>query len=471
MPHAKDKWNIILICADDLGWTDLGQYGSDFYETPNLDSLAGRGLRFTQAYSAASNCGPARASLLTGRYVPAHGRYTNGSRLRFDGKANTLDWDERKLLAVENVGAIARDLPVITELMQANGYVVGAFGKFHALRPPRGDGTPLIEFLKQRGINTPVVKVDHDHFHPVTAPPTDVLTPSLTKEKLKNTYLSDYMANQAIQFLETNQDKPLFLYLADYLPHVPLEAKEALLQKYQEKPAGDRHYHPVYAAMVESLDQTVGRVLLKIRELGLHRQTIVIFTSDNGGVGANAFAPYGSKGDITDNFPLRGTKGQFYEGGIRIPLIVDWPGVTPSGTVCDEPVHHVDLFPSLIEIASIQQDDLPLDGVSLVPLLRSPDAQLPREDLFWHFPGYLPYRQRPASIIRSGAYKLIENLEDGSLELYNLEEDIGETHNRVHDEPDIASRMHQKLKAWQQASGARIPEVNPDFNPDNEGKW
>jgi len=283
--------------------------------------------------------------------------------------------------------------------------------------------------------------------------------------------MSDFFADKALAFLEANREKPFCLYYADYLVHVPLEAKERLIEKYRGKAPVAGHKNPLYAAMVETLDTNFGRVLDKLDELGLSENTVVVFFSDNGGCGTARNRGLGPGHGITSNLPLRGMKGMLYEGGIRVPMVVRWPGVTQPGRVCDVPVIGVDLFPTFLEMGKAPAPRAqPLDGESIVPLLRDPAAALKREDIFWWMPGYLPLRQSPAHAMRSGDYKIIEFFEDGHLELFNLRDDIGERNDLAKTRPDVLDKLHDKLKAWRKAVGAVIPARNPQYDPANDGR-
>jgi arylsulfatase A-like enzyme len=272
-------------------------------------------------------------------------------------------------------------------------------------------------------------------------------------------YLTDRLTDEAIRFIEQNADRPFLLYFPHYAVHTPLQAKEELVEKYRGKPKGEHHQNPVYAAMIESVDQSVGRVLGKLDALGLAANTVVIFTSDNGG-----------NGHATSHYPLRGCKGNFYEGGIRVPLIVRWPGVVEPGSVCHTPVISHDFPPTLLEIAGLPpMPEQHVDGVSLLPLLKQSGDLKPRS-LFWHFPNYIGATHidpaRPLSVIRDGDWKLIEFLEDGRLELYNLRDDLGEQNNLAARMPDQAGRLQRQLAEWRAAAQVQMPQPNPEYRGD-----
>ena len=434
--------NVVFILADDLGWTDLGCYGSRYYETPNIDRLCRQGMKFTAAYTCGPNCAPTRACLMTGRYTPRHGIFTVGNSDRGLERF-------RKLVPVPNRTRLPLSEQTMAQVFKQAGYATAMFGKWH-LGGKRGYH-PL-----QRGFDEAIVTAGR-HFRFKTNPPRKVPP---------DAYLADWLTDRAVDFIRRHRREPFFLYLPHFAVHTPLQAKEELIAKYRRKPPVGGHNNPVYAAMIDSLDQSVGRILATLDELGLSRHTIVIFTSDNGGVGG-----YGSLGgpagrNITDNSPLRRGKGCLYEGGIRVPLVVRWPECIPPGSVCHEPVITVDFlatFRQLLRIDSPPKN--PLDGLSLLELWRSGGkARLDREAIYWHFPAYLQanvrrgtWRTTPAGAIRTRRYKLIEYFEDGRLELYDLQNDIGERHNLAAKQPELARRLHQMLKDWRRRVGAPMP--------------
>ena len=451
------KPNIVLLHADDLGWTDLGCYGSGYYETPNLDRLCSQGMKFSDAYSAAANCAPSRACMLSGQYVPRHGVYTVGGKQRFDSNDKLLKWNERKILAAENATGLPAEKVTFAESLEAAGYTCGIFGKWH-LGAEEGQ-TP-----GEQGFDTSVLMKGSRHFNFTTDPPP-------AEPPGPDDYLSDYLSQQACTFLEDNQSDPFMLYFPDFLVHSPFQAKQALIDKYEAKEAVGGHHNPVYAGMVEAHDASCGRILDKLDELGLADNTLVLFFSDNGGVGSNANRGLNEGGKVTSVYPLRGMKGMLYEGGIRVPMIARWPGVIEAGSECAVPVHGVDLFPTFLDVAGAEAPaDQPLDGESFFPLLDGTSETLERTDLFWFMPGYLPGRQTPANVIRSGDWKLIETFEDGSLELFNVRDDIGEVNNLAAEMPEKAGELHTKLKQWREQTGAQVPPHNPDFDPANEGR-
>jgi len=440
--ELTDRWNIVLVSIDDLGWKDLGFMGSDFYETPRVDRLASEGMVFTDFYANAPNCAPSRACLMTGLSAPRHGIYTVASAERGPSRL-------RKLIPTTNTTTLDPRFVTIAEALQADGYTTGMFGKWHLGGDPKTQGFDVAETRRPRVGNR------RTHFFP----------PEDDRPLEEGVYLSDHLAERAVDFIDEHQDEPFFLYLPHHAVHTPLEATEEVVAKYRSKEPGARHSHAVYAAMIDLMDQAVGRVLDALEARGLADRTVVIFLSDNGGYGP-----------ATSMHPLRGSKGMLYEGGIRVPLVVRWPGVVEPGSTSDEPVIGLDFYPTLLEIAEAPlPDGVEPDGLSLVPLLDGSAERLDRDALFWHFPAYLegyqathgPFRITPASAIRSRDWKLLEFFEDGRVELYNLARDIGETRNVIEEQPEVARQLLDRLHAWRDATDAPVPtEPNPDFDPE-----
>jgi len=459
------KLNVIFILADDYGWRDLGCYGSTFYETPNLNRLAAQGMRFTQAYAACCVCSPTRASIMTGRY-PARLHIT-------DWLPGRADSPQQKL----NHPVIVQNLPheeaTLAQALQEGGYRTGLVGKWHLGGPgfyPQDHGFDLNFGGSERGAT------------PSFFSPYNIATlPGFRSYDMPNLangpageYLTDRLTDEALKFIEQSRDKPFFLYLAHYAVHTPHQAKAKVVDKYTAKaaalppggaeflPEGDREARqiqnqPVYAAMIESLDESVGRILDKLAELGLEKNTVIFFTSDNGGLST-------SEGSPTSNLPLRGGKGWNYEGGIREPLLVKWPGVTAPGTVCDAPVMSTDYYPSILEIAALPPRAAQhLDGVSITPLLKG--GTRAERPLFWHYPHYSNQGGRPGGAVRLGDYKLLEFYEDMRVELYNLREDIGEKNDLTQGMPEKVAELRDKLHAWRQDVAAQMPTPNPNYVP------
>lgn len=447
---AESKTNVIVILADDLGWADLGCYGSKFHRTPHLDRMAAEGVRFTQAYAACPVCSPTRAAVLTGKYPQ-----------RF----NLTDWlpgrpdrpDQRLKRPVINQ-QLPLDAATLAEMLQPAGYVTGTIGKWHlggaGFEPQRqgflsnigGDetGTPLSYFapFQRNGRFMPGLE---------NAPAGE--------------YLTDRYAAEAEKFLEQHKDQPFFLYLPHNAVHTPLQAPADRVAKFKEaadkQPVGTQR-NPVYAAMLESLDEAIGRVLKKLDDLKLADRTLVIFTSDNGGLATLEGMP----APATINSPLREGKGYLYEGGIRVPLLVRWPGVIRPA-ISPVPACSIDLLPTITDIC-LGKAATDVDGVSLLPILRQ-EGELPPRDLFWHYPHYANQGSRPGGAIRSGHFKLIEYYETGRRELFNLAEEAGEGKNHSAEQPAMVEELAKKLDVWRKQVSAQMMTPNPDYVPNPQG--
>jgi arylsulfatase A-like enzyme len=440
---ADHKPNVVFILADDLGWTDLGCQGSKFYESPNIDQLAAAGLRFTDACTCGPNCQPTRAALMSGQYGPRTGVYTVGGINRFN-------WQSRPLRPVDNVTKLDPKVVTAGQMMQRAGYKTGLFGKWHLGQDPA-------RHPAARGFDEAIVSMGR-HFDFETTPEI---------EYPKGTYLADFLTDKALDFVNRHKDGPFFLCLHHFAVHVPHQAKPDLIARFKDKKPVGGHHDPTYAAMIASVDESVGRVVALLDELKLSDNTLVIFTSDNGGVGG--YAREGLKRnheDVTDNAPLRSGKGSLYEGGVRVPFVARWPGKVPVGTT-GVPIISVDLYPTLMELGGGKAPaGQPLDGVSLVSCLTSGGKTAPeREALYWHFPGYLGagrngWRATPAGAIRVGEWKLVEFFEDGRLELYNLRDDLSQKANLAEKMPDRTKELHGKLVAWRKAVNAPMPTPN-----------
>jgi arylsulfatase A-like enzyme len=432
---AEDKLNFVVLLADDLGWADLGCTGSRFYETPHLDRLAAGGVRFAQAYSACTVCSPTRAALLTGQY-PARLRVTDWipGHARPKARLRVPDWT--KHLPLEQV--------TLAEALGAAGYVSASIGKWHL------GGEAYFPEKHGFGAN---LGGSHRGQPPSYFSPYGIPT---LPDGPRGEYLTDREGEEAARFIERNKDRRFFLYVPFHAVHTPLQAKKELIEKYQRKAAaeGSGRFKPVYAAMIESLDAAVGRILEALEKSGVAGRTVVVFTSDNGGLVSS-----------TSNRPLRAGKGSWYEGGVRVPLIVRGPGIGPPGSVLETPVITMDLYPTLLELAGLQ---VPagriVDGVSLAPLLRG-SGGLSRTALFWHYPHYHPGGATPYGAVRRGDLKLIESYEDGSLELYDLARDAGESENLAGRRPDAARELRDLLAEWRRSVGAQMPSPNPDYDP------
>jgi arylsulfatase A-like enzyme len=448
---AAERPNIIFIMADDLGYTDVACFGSKYYETPNLDRLASQGMKM-MSHHHCQNCTPTRAALMSGQYGARTGVYTVGGIDRFD-------WSKRPLRPVDNITSLPLDRSIIAQQLKNAGYKTGMFGKWHI--GENGDYHP-----GKRGFDEAIVSAGQ-HFDFNTNPKT---------EYPQGQYLADFLTDRAVDFIKRHKDGPFFLYLPHFGVHSPHQAKPELIAKFKDKAGVGGHNNPTYAAMIASVDESVGRVMQTLDELKLADNTVLIFTSDNGGVGG--YVREGIKkggGDVTDNAPLRSGKGSLYEGGTREPFVVRWPGVTKAGSSCDVPSIHVDIYPTLLELAGAAKPQHVLDGESLVPLFRDPAGKLQRDAIFQHFPGYLgagqdQWRTTPVSLIQMGDWKLMEFREDGRLELYNLRDDIGETKNLAKEQPDRAKDMHARLVAWRKDVNAPMPTKNDGTAPITKAK-
>lgn len=453
--HAATKPNIVFILADDLGYTDVACFGPAtevYYETPNIDKLAAQGMKLTNHHHH-QNCQPTRAALMSGQYAPRTGIYTVGGIDRFD-------WSTRPLKPVENVTSLPLEKVIIAKALQGSGYATGMFGKWHL-------GQKAEFHPGKRGFDE-AIESSGVHFNFKTDPPVKVP---------KGQYLADFLTDKAVDFIQRHKTEPFFLYLPHFGVHSPFQAKPELIAKFKDKPGVGGHNNPTYAAMIASVDESVGRVMAELEKQGIADNTVVIFASDNGGVGGYQREGLKKSGDITDNAPLRSGKGSLYEGGTRVPFIVRWPGVTTAGSSTDIPTIHVDLYPTLLEITgTAAPENQPLDGESLAPLLRDAKSTLKRDAIYQHFPGYLgagenTWRTTPVGLIQSGPWKLMEFFEDKHLELYNLADDISETKNLATEQPDKAKELHAKMLAWREAVGAKMPTPNtPTAAPKKKGK-
>ena len=457
----KPKLNIVFILIDDMGWTDLGCYGSDYYETPNVDRLARQGMMFTDAYAASCVCSPTRVSILTGKY-PGRLHITHAIPIqgaeRIKEPLPLIEAIYKKNLPLEEV--------TIAEALKAGGYISATMGKWHVCWEkdfyPKAQGFDVN--VGGNNMGNP-----GNYFYPYNGAwrmtkKHPLIRWNTLPDGEQGEYLTDRLTDEALDFMERHKERPFFLYLSHYAVHTPLQAHRKMIDKYRKKPAGKHHSNPVYAAMVESVDQSVGKIMSKLDKLGIAENTVVIFTSDNGG-----------HGRITSHHPLRGNKGNFYEGGIRVPLIVRWPGVVSPGRESNWPVISTDFFPTILEIAGLPaRPECHMDGVNIVSLLKQ-DGDLKRDALYWHYPNYIgaghPGGARPCSVIRKGDWKLIESLEDNRLELFNLREDLGEKDDAAAKYPEKARELHRLLDDWRKDTGVQMPRVNPDFKPrQNEGE-
>lgn len=446
---AERKPNIIIILADDLGVCDLGYNGSTFYDTPNIDRLATESMRFNQAYAACPVCSPTRAAMMTGKYPPRTGitDYIGG-------------FAKGRLLPAPNADHLALEEVTIAESLKKTGYVTGHIGKWHL----GGEG-----FMpEQQGFDVNVGGCAKGH-PPSYFSPYKIET---LPDGPVGEYLTDRLGAECEKFIEANKDHPFFLNFCAYAVHTPLQAKQEMVKKYQAKaamvPFGpdaerkeaetlDRRVqnHAVYGAMVESLDGSVGRVLKTLERLGLDKNTVVIFTSDNGGLSTGGSRP-------TSNAPYRAGKGWLYEGGIREALLIKWPGVTKAGSQCNTPVITMDFYPTLLTAAGAPKNPQQhRDGVDITQLLKG--RSIPDRPLFWHYPHYGNQGGQPGSAIRIGDWKLIEWLDTQRTELFNLKDDVGEMHDLASANPKKVAELQSQLNRWRKDVGAVMPTINPDW--------
>ena len=468
--EPQKRPNFVFFLIDDLGRQDLGCYGGMFYETPNIDRLAAQGMRFTDAYAACPVCSPTRASIMTGKY-PARLRLTNyipGAR-------------PGKLLSAEYFHYMKLEEVTLAEALKEGGYRTCFVGKWHLGDKPY--------YPEKQGFDVNVAGdssgAPPTYFYPYQRGNRSL--PGLEKGE-PGEYLTDRLTDESLKLIAQSKDQPFLLYLSYYAVHIPLEAKKELIERYKakaqrlglpDKPhfatdedwpktaAGDEKWrktlktrilqdHAVYAAMIESVDASVGRVMKKLEDLGIADNTIVFFMSDNGGLAT-------AEGQPTCNLPLRGGKGWLYEGGIREPMIVKWPGTVKAGSTCDEPVISTDFYPTMLEMAGLPaKPPQHMDGASMVPLLRGTGGPR-RQAIYWHYPHYSNQGGKPGGAVRAGDFKLIESYEDNRVELYNLRADLGEQHDLVAERPEKAAELRRMLHEWRKEVGAVMPEPNPEW--------
>ncbi len=430
--------NIVFILIDDMGWPDLACYGHPFHETPHIDRLCREGVKFTDFYAATPVCSSTRCTIQSGQYAARVGitDFIPGHWRPFE-----------KFLVPPIEHALPPSIKTPGDALKAAGYATGYFGKWH-LGPEATAGPD------KRGYD-------------VTARSLGEEFRAWRETKAPGPKRIDLLTDQTLWFVERNASRPFFVTLSHHAVHIPLEATPEAVEKYRKKPKPDTGVnHPVYAGMVENLDQSIGRIMAALDELGIAEKTLVVFTSDNGGL-RKIYTGVGEV--VSTNAPLRDEKGTIYEGGIRVPMIVRWPGVVKPGTVCGEPTTTADLMPTFCEAAGARLPDQPIDGMSLVPLLADPDAKLDRRAIYFHYPHY--HHSRPAGAIRAGPWKLIEFFDGAPLELYNLKEDIGETSNLADKMPEKAGQLQRMLADWRQSAGARMPTPNPKYDPKRAGQW
>jgi arylsulfatase A len=432
--NSTNRPNFLFILADDLGWSQVGCYGSDFYETPNIDRLAREGMRFTDAYAACPVCSPTRASIMTGKY-PARLHLTDfiaGGSFPYE-KYNQPEW--QKYLPLEEI--------TIAEVLKTAGYVTGSFGKWHLSIDKKPPGSLPYNPDKQ----------GFDEYF-VTYKPSSKTDPESDAHNV------EAITQKSLDFMERHKDEPFFLYVSHNTIHAPIMGKKKLVQKYENKPGSDLPQNNlVLGAMIEELDNSTGRLLKKLDELKIADKTVVIFFGDNGGLEKDA-----------KQTPLRSGKANLYEGGIREPLIVRWPGVVKPGSTCSEPVISVDFFPTFLEITGLKdQARKPIDGVSLVPVLNQ-SGTVNRRAIYWHYPHYHSSSIGPCGAVRAGDYKLIEWFDESicgpgnEFELYNLKDDIGEQNNLAKKLPEMVGQLKKILYKWRSEVNAQMLTPNPRYD-------
>lgn len=440
--NTENKPNILIINVDDLGWKDVGFMGSEYYETPNIDDLSRQGIIFTNGYAAAANCAPSRACLMTGKWTTRHGIYTVGNSQRGNPK-------HRKLIPVVNTTTLSNEYEIIPEMLSKHEYITCHAGKWHLSKDPLEYGFALNIGGGHNG-------------HPQSYyPPYKNIN---IKEVYEDQYLTDLIMQKSLEFIDT-VSKPFFLYYAPYAVHTPIQPKNNLLNKYLEKPVSNGQNNAKYATMIENLDWNIGLLIARLKEKELFDNTLIIFTSDNGGL-------YG----ITKQAPLRAGKGSYYEGGIREPFFFVWKNRIRENTRSDMPITNLDIFPTIMNVIGMADDESKYDGLNLIPILEGKKDTLLRP-LFWHFPVYLQaykknenenrdplFRTRPGSAVRYGEWKLHYYFEENEMELYNLTKDIGERNNLAIKRPEKLKEMFYYLKKWWDTTNAPLPTlVNPEF--------
>jgi arylsulfatase A-like enzyme len=448
--------NVIYINIDDLGYKDVGFMGSTYFETPHIDELASNGMIFTQGYASAANCAPSRACLMSGQNTPRHGVYTVGTSER--GAAI-----DRKIIPIKNTEHIADSLFTLARLFKKAGYKTGTFGKWHITEDPLKNGFDI-----NIGGNSSGGPGKNGYFAPYNS------KPNLERAK-EGENLTDRLTEECIKFVESNSKKPFFVYLPYYAVHTPLMGKEHLITKYKEKLSKKEgsnkaeYKTAVYAAMVENVDTNIGHLLKALDRLKLTENTLIVLTSDNGGIRA-----------MSKQNPLRAGKGSYYEGGTRVPYIIKWTNKIKAGTVNKTPITNLDFFPTFAELLKVDISEKVLDGVNILPLLNGNTIE--KRPLFWHFPIYLQsynkrvddgrdplFRTRPGSTVLYENWKLHHYFEDNGIELYNLNDDLGEQNNIAEMNPTKVKELMKLLNSWRKEIKAPIPtKLNPTYNSSYE---
>ncbi len=433
LPPEK-KWNLVFILADDLGWNQVGYHRSSYYETPNIDRIAAEGMQFTDAYSAAPICSPTRASLMTGKY-PA--------RLHLTDYIPGSPYPYKRLVTPQQIPCLPMEETTLAEIFKQNSYITGHFGKWHL----------STDYNYQPG----------RPFDPGSQGFDVVLTnekPDDDADPEQDAHHVTEITEHALRFIDEQKDKPFFCYVSHHVVHRPIMERADLIAKYQAKAGADQPYNnPIMGAMIERMDRGIGEILQKLDDLKLSDHTIVIFYSDNGGLE-----------QLQSQAPFRGGKATIFDGGLRVPLAVRWPGVVKAGTKCTVPVTTPDLFPTIIEALGFKHTAEIMDGETLIPLIKE-TGDMQRTAIFWHYPHYHHLGFKPAGAIREGDYKLIEWFEEtcwgfeNQVNLYNVREDIGETKDLVVSMPEKAAELREKLHQWRRSVDAQEMKVNPDYDP------
>ena len=451
--HAAEKPNIILILADDFGSQGLGCYGSDFYETPHIDSLAKKGMRFDNAYSAATVCAPSRASLMSGQYTSRH-KITWVSQFQQDylKKKRGPNLNGFRLLQPVHPYHLPEGSITMGQALKDAGYATAMFGKWHLGHRPQDqpDKMGFDEYMTFQGMK---------HFAPKTLP--DIT------QHADEVYLTDLTCDKALDFMErkSKEAKPFFLYYPDFLVHAPLEAKQEAIDYFEKKSPGKHQHSVIGGAMTKHLDDSVGRILKKVDSLGIADNTIIIFTSDNGGLGYKADGGYGDKG--TSNYPFRAAKSSQYEGGSRVPLIVHWPGKTKANQLNNSVLSGIDLYPTVLAMAGANHPkNHILDGVDFSQVLNQKEKSIAKRDLFSYKPVYNHGVFGKASImVRRGDMKFIYYFVDEDFELFNLDNDISEANNLSAEKPELCVELKKACFQWMDDTDAPRMTINPDYDP------
>tara|TARA_B100001059_G_C17826339_1_gene581621 strand:- start:2002 stop:3477 length:1476 start_codon:yes stop_codon:yes gene_type:complete len=441
----NEKPNVVLIVADDLGWSDLSYMGSTYYETPNIDKLSKSGMTFYNGYASSANCAPSRASMLTGKYHPFHGIYTVKNSDRGNKKT-------RKIIPIKTKTKLELEYFILPEMLKSKGYSTGHFGKWHM--GPKG------YFPEQMGFDINIGGNEHggpgSYFSPYKYPNMS--------NGPKDEYLTDRIGDEVVKFIEKNKENNFFAYVPFFSVHTPIQSKSEYKKKYRNKESNEYHNREDYAGMIQSLDENIGKILDKIEKLNLSKNTLIIFTSDNGGIRA-----------ISNQYPLRAGKGSYYEGGIKVPMIFSWPEKIKAGSTSNERISNIDFYPTIKSIIGYNET-IDLDGEDLTPIFNS--KALKKRELYFHFPIYLePYnvhldsgsdplfRTRPGSVIIKDNWKLHHYYEDNNFELYNLENDISESKNLIDINKEKKAELLNNLDNWLKKNNAPIPnKLNPFYN-------